>query len=213
MRSSDLDYISHIPTIDPRLLGDLLKESTHHRVYEYGKDEILKVPRRRFNFLYSERSHLEADLAIIERYFPGLAVHTLVHSSENHDHHCIVQEKLLGYKVTPDTVKKMKDDFRTLFQQNSVLLKEKGASLDYLGGAGLEASWGKLFGGEDVPFFSNMTIIRQGKTYKIKLLDTELLRIYPPKLNLQDILRYLLSLGSFMISEFFLRIYFYSTVR
>lgn len=81
MRASDLEYLSHIPSILPDKLGDLLKKSTHHRVYEYGENEIIKVPRRRFNFLYSKRSHLEADLDIVERYFPGLAVHTVIHSS------------------------------------------------------------------------------------------------------------------------------------
>lgn len=209
MRISDLNYLSEIVGVDREKVGHLLNTGVHHRVYSYGDEHVIKVPRRRFNFLYTERAHLEADLNVIDTYFPGLRVNTDVLSSPDHQRHCIIQERLHDYRLlTPASFSEHRPAFSKIWKTNQRLLAETGKSLDFVGGEGLSSCLASLMPAAPPPFFSNMVIQVQGSRTRLRLIDTELLCLGVPPLNHTDILRVVLSWISWGATVFCLRWFF-----
>jgi len=82
LRPSDAKFISQFDGVDPTQVGEIISDALHHRVYAYGEGKVLKVPKKPFKFLFSEKLHLEEDLARLHEFFPGLAVETDVLTSE-----------------------------------------------------------------------------------------------------------------------------------
>jgi hypothetical protein len=208
MRKSDLRYIKNITTIDAKKVGKKINSGVHHRVYEYGTKHVIKIPRRRYNFLYSTRSHLEADISLINRFFPNLMVKTTVHSSKKHKHHCMVQEKITSFQpITPASFPRVHKEFATLVAQNEKLETRHAASLDFLGGEGFFSCITYLLYGKPLPHFSNMVIIRDKSRYMLKLMDTELLRFSRPGLNTTELVSFGMSLCSLAITKLCLKLF------
>jgi len=211
MKENDINYVRQIPTIDINQIGQLINQGVHHRVYEYGRDEVLKVPRRRFNFLYSNRSHLEADLKLINSYFPELAVSTVVHSSKSHQHHCMIQEKVKVYTlIDPVSFREVGDDFTNLLQKNKQLEINHCCSLDLLGGQGLLSCIRYFLGHKELPYFSNTVLVKKNGRFKLRVIDTELLRLSLTSLTFTGILSYVSSHCSLVatnicLNSFYLR--------
>jgi len=110
LRPSDAKFISQFDGVDPTLVGEIISDALHHRiisdalhhrVYAYGEGKVLKVPKKPFKFLFSEKLHLEEDLARLHEFFPGLAVETEVLTSRDHAYHCIIQRRLLHHPAAP----------------------------------------------------------------------------------------------------------------
>jgi hypothetical protein len=209
MRIYDLHYLSEIPDVKLDKVGSLLNTGVHHRVYRYGRQQVIKVPRQRFTFLYSERAHLEADLAIIDQHFPHFRVKTEVYASANHQRHCIVQERLSNYRLlTPERFVQHRDEFNHLWQKNHQLITQTGRSLDFIGGEGLSSCMTSLLPASPPPFFSNILIDETGKKPRLRLIDTELLYLGTPEKNHADILRWGLSWISWLCTLFCLEKFF-----
>lgn len=209
MRISDLNYLSEVTGIDPDLVGGLLNQGVHHRVYEYGQEQVIKVPRRRFNFLYTERAHLEADLKLINHQFPNLTIKTEVLSSADHSRHCLIQERIHDYRLlTPRNFAQHRTQFNQLWEANQELIQKSGYSLDFVGGEGIFSCFSSLLPAGDPPFFSNLVIDERGRQPQLKLIDTELLRLGKPSLNPTDLFRSYLSWVSWFSTLLCLRWFF-----
>lgn len=208
MRRSDLRYIRPIRGIDSGLVGTLLGAGVHHRVYAYGEKSVIKIPRRRFAFLYSTHSHLTDDLTLIKKHFPGLAVATRIFSSANGKRHCMVQDRIdHPIQLTQRTIALVQEEFLRLHTRNAAMLAATGMSLDIVGGEGVESCLRSLVQSKEA-YSSNMVIKKSGKEHKLVLVDTELMRLHLPAWNTQDITRYFLSLGSFLCMRVCLRFFF-----
>jgi len=200
----DWRYVSAIPAIDASKIGELINQGVHHRVYKYGAKHVIKIPRRLFDFLYSTKSHLEADLELIEQYFPQLLISTHVYAAADQKQHCIVQEYITDFQaVTPATVLKVWPQFERLRAENQKLIREKKTALDFLGGEGFISCAYSLFS-KSTPYFSNMLIIKG----KIRLVDSELLRLSLPSFSFAELVRFVLSFNSFLITEVCLNSFF-----
>lgn len=198
-------FLLSFPQLQVQKMGSLLVESTHHRVYSYGKDQIIKVPRRRFEFLYSDKVALLRDLAFLQKHFPGLAIKTEVLSSKNEEHHIILQERVnQTYSVTKEVIQRHSSEFKKLLEKNSALYKDTGCSLDFLGGAGVNSCLRSLFDKQVVPHCSNLMI----KDGKLCLVDTELHRVYLSSVSLHGVVSYILALFSHHTNVLFLRLFF-----
>jgi hypothetical protein len=203
-----LRYIQKITKIKPQLVGSLLNAGVHHRVYAYGKQHVIKIPRRRFNFLYSKHSHLENDLSLLNTYFPGLVVETQVFASADKKNHCIIQKKVATFTyITPQLLARQPQvqlQLEKLLVKNRSLLRRHSSSLDLLGGNGFTACLESVFFPNHQPYFSNMVLYKG----KLRLLDSELLRYSFVSLSFEELVRTLLSLISLAITEICLRLFY-----
>jgi hypothetical protein len=206
IKSQDLNYVQHIHSIDIKKIGEMLNQGVHHRVYYYGEKYVLKVPRERFNFLYSEKSHLDEDLKLLKLYAGKLIIKTIVHASEDHHYHCVVQERLSAAEcVTPKSVIQVWSQFEELLSINKTMMKRERALIDFLGGAGFISCFKFLLGNPQPPYLSNVVIYKG----KIKILDTDLIRLKVNGVSWEEILRLFLSTVSFIISALCLKLFFH----
>jgi len=206
MKKADLRWIRNISTVDVRKVGNLIDEGMHHRVYEYGHDEVIKIPRRRFNFLYSKRSNLESDILLIQTYFPGLAIRTVIHSSADQNQHCMVQEKVKKFRsLDQDSIHNVKSDFNKLLLKNQQLRIKHNCSLDLLGGHGVMSCIGHFFGGKKKPYFSNTVLMNKKGGLVLRLIDTELLRLSLTSYTFIGVLSWIFSYSSLLSTRLCLR--------
>jgi hypothetical protein len=207
MRAADLKYIAPIEAVSIEKVGKLLNTGIHHRVYHYGTSKVIKIPRKRFNFLYSKRSHLESDIKLLDEYFPGLAVKTEVFSNANHSRHCIVQKKTSQYEmVTPKAISLIRDELNCILRANARLLKERQACLDFIGGEGFVSCLKAIFFSEREPYFSNMVIVKKKRKRTLLLLDSELIRLQQPQWKVDDVIRFFLCWTYFLTVLFWMKL-------
>jgi hypothetical protein len=189
-------------------IGKKIGESTHHTVYNYGSGKVVKIPKKRFDFIYSNRQDLEADLKLVNGFFPGFAVATRIAGDENDLHHVIIQRRVKNpVLLTPTTYLSVRKELEKVFDFNRRLIKEHRRSLDILGGTGFISTVGSIFGiGE--AHISNILLENRGGKLRPVLVDTELLRLTPSLLSLRDLTVCGLSIVSWVINKIFLARFF-----
>lgn len=204
LRPSDAKFISQFDGVDPTLVGEIISDALHHRVYAYGEGKVLKVPKKPFKFLFSEKLHLEEDLARLHEFFPGLAVETDVLTSRDHAYHCIIQRRLFSVPITPESIDSIRPAMEKLLARNREMIAKYGDSLDFFGQAGVKSCL-KALRGRGQPYLSNLVIVEEGGPPSPKLLDTELLRMRIRDVdNRAEFAALLLSVSSFVVNRVFL---------
>jgi len=203
---SDLfKFLLTFPQLEIQKVGPLIIQGAHHRVYSYAKDRIIKVPRKRFEFLYSDNIALHKDLAFLDTHFPGLAIHTTVLTCIDEKNHVILQDRAeKSIAVTKDVIREHEDVVDELIRRNDIVYRKTGCSLDFLGGEGVKSCILSLFGNSVKPHWSNM-MIHQGS---LRLVDTELHRVYLTEFSRFGILSYLLAFCSHHTNILFLKYFF-----
>jgi hypothetical protein len=209
LRTSDAKFVSRFDGVEAALVGEIISDALHHRVYAYGENKVLKVPKKPFKFLFSEKLHLEEDLARLHEFFPGLAVETDVLTSRDHKYHCIIQRRLFSRQITPHTIDEVRPAFEKLLARNREMIQKYGDSLDFFGQAGVKSCVRALRSRAEIPYLSNLVIVEEGGRPIPKLLDTELLRMRIRDVdNRAEFAALVLSVGSFFVNRLFLRWFF-----
>jgi len=206
MTPADVAWIQKIVTVDLKKVGQLINEGMHHRVYEYGHDEVIKIPKRSFNFLYSRTSHLEKELQLLETFFPGLAIRTTIHASVDQNYHCMIQERVKRFTLLdPTSLTQVTADFNQLLLKNYSLRISHNCSLDLLGGEGVMSCIRYFFGSKKIPHFSNTVLVKTKGKIQLRLIDTELLRLSLSGYTFSDIISWVLSHFSVVATKVCLR--------
>lgn len=207
MRKNDLNYVASIG-IDVDKVGNFIDKGVHHRVYEFGKTNVIKIPKRRFNFLYSKKTDLLLDYQLLIKYFKNLVVPIKVISSKDKTKHCIIQKRIKHFKLlTPESMSLVEDQFVEILKQNLKLFKSKQYCLDFLGGEGFISCLTSLYTTQ-LPYSSNMVIVKIKNKYKLVLIDSEILRINFRHKSFYDLVRFILSFSTLLITVIFMFLFF-----
>lgn len=201
--------LQEFPELRPSLIKEKIAEGFNHVVYRYHEDQVIKLPKKRGSFTYSNSSTLEKDLSLIRKYFPHLAIKTDVRRSESGTTHCIIQDFFLdGKEISIDKVSIVKRQIEAIIEQNKKLYKETGYALDIVGGVGfLNSILGSILPSVK-PSLSNLVMRKQGSSYRVYLLDIELLRLQLNARSWSDIVSWVLAWVSFYSNAFLLKFVF-----
>lgn len=207
MKKNDLNYVASIG-IDIDKIGKFIDKGVHHRVYEFGKNQVIKIPKRRFNFLYSKKTQLLNDYKLLQQYFKNLVVPIKVVASDDRTKHCILQKRVKNFRLlTPKTLVLVEDQFLEILKQNYQLFVSKKYCLDFLGGEGFISCITSLYTTQ-LPYSSNMVIVKVKNKYKLVLIDSELLRLSVKIKSISEAISFILSIFTMIITVVFMLIFF-----
>lgn len=199
--------VTNYPTLNPSLVGKKIARGGHHDVYEYGNDQVLKVPHKPFRFLYSDKQSLLRDLAILHHYIPDFVVPTEVIEHRQKTAHVILQTKIdTPYFLDAKTVPLVRESLTHVLKQQKKLLKEKQMAIDFLGGNGVLSFFRSFISRSDKTHCSNILVVKTDNSYTLMLVDTELLRMkFPNTVSYYAIAVFVLSHVSYILNRILLK--------
>ena len=155
----ELNYLSEF-LVDVNQIGQLLGKGMGHWVYEYGSDQVIKIPIDRGWHRPGRAEEREQDLTIIKQYFPDQYLETEVIRSEKNPYYCLIQRKLNDFSnISPENVAAVANEFHEMLKINRHLVSQQGMSLDFLGKEGMTRCVQALAGMDGVkPEISNIVI-------------------------------------------------------
>lgn len=175
-------YLCHFP-IDPTKVGRKLSEGLQHFVYEYGKNEVVKVPRFDVvNLIYGVLNpvDVEKDRKLIEKHFKKYLIKTKVYSSKDNELYCIVQERVRNkLNINSQNIHLVMEQFNDIYTRNKKLEESSGYSLDLWGKSGILRSVKKSIRKTNVFIEMTNLVIEKDElsNYRAKIIDTNLFRI------------------------------------
>lgn len=141
MRETHLVYASAFP-ISTKHIGKMISKGKQHFVYEYGKNQVVKIPRRSvYNRLYGilDVDVIKADLELLFKYCKPFIPNTEIF--EKDDAYIIIQDKIAKPSfVTQSRIQNITPELLTLIHSGKNLYKNHGVFLDIFGYQGMTQS-------------------------------------------------------------------------
>ncbi|MEI6532610.1 MAG: hypothetical protein WCO06_02095 [Candidatus Roizmanbacteria bacterium] len=199
-------YIKQFQKIKIKQIGKLIDEGMGNRVYEYGKKQVLKIPKISFIYHPPSLPHAKSDLQIINRYFKDYIQDTEIITTPKSDYYCIIQERITNPRhPTKNDVALLQDQFDDIVKKNIRLYDRHGDSLDFLGQQGLRECIYSLVVPWKKPHLFNIVISENKSSERLVILDIELLRMKERDQTLRDLRFRFVSTISYFLNIFFLR--------
>lgn len=202
----DTDVFS---TIRVDAISEQIGEGINHLVFKYKKNQVIKIPKKKGPLTYSTSQLLRNDLKLLNSYFPHLAVTTEVVDSDTGTEYCLIQDFFVnGKEISSDSINDVRFELEKILAQNKKLYTETGHSLDLFGSAGFKKSLLGLVIPGIKPHLSNLLMKKSGDTYKVYLVDIELLRLRVSAQEWSSVPLWLQSWVSFYLTSFLLKFFF-----
>lgn len=208
----DMGYARTFPGLEAGLIGNLLGQGAGHRVYEYGKDKVLKLPKSHPFYLPLHFTDKKRLVDLLYAYFPGFCLETDILSSPTHPGYAFLQRRLGDYQdITPKNFSLIENQFTELVEKNRRLLEDQKLSLDFLGSRGMAAGIEALCKPSVEPAMTNVVAEWREDQPFLVISDMNLKRLgdqwHPP--SLLGLNRYqLIARGVFGINRLLIRHHF-----
>jgi len=176
---SDIEYAATFPEIIPEQIGPVIGEGTFHLVYEYGPENVIKIPRlayRVFPIITLERVRREQKT--VKKYFSEYVRENTTLESLSLPGYVIVQRRVRAENITPRNVGEVMEELTRLVSANHRLIENEGVSFDFLGFQGVLDSSKALVDPSYIPSITNILLEKEiNHPPRITMVDLGLLTV------------------------------------
>ena len=186
---SSAHAIKHLQAsgLDTTLLGSKVGAGAGHRVFKYGDNHVVKIPR--FIWAKSNLSIITADdaqknIEHAQQHFENYILSTEIHRSTLNSSYCIVQEWVPSFvNLRSDHIFEhvhLARQFADILRRNQELIKSEGLSLDFFGQEGfIKTTLAALRLSH--PQMSNLVVSNEERDPQIYIADSQLFEIRKPE--------------------------------
>lgn len=120
-------------------IGHRLRVSGEHKVFKYGKNEVIKFPAGPIFYFKRQDaiSKIKRDHRLIKTHLKKYTAQSEIHYFKKDDKgtYCIIQEFIKGrpLEISDLNNKEIKKKFKELVERNNKMIKEEGFSLEFFG--------------------------------------------------------------------------------
>jgi hypothetical protein len=189
-KDEDLEFLEKFRQVDPRKLGELLGQGYEYRVYEYGDDKVMKIPKN--NIIYrNSADDVFYNYLIAKEMFPEYVLPTDLIQYD--DKYVVIQEKLNNYRhFTKADLEdpNLREQFEDILGRNNMLIKRELGALDLWGVQGVKDTLFRSVTLEpENVVLDNVAVIEDEKGEKrLVLPDFDLLNNHRKSESLKDVL-------------------------
>lgn len=178
-RHDAFQYLSNFD-LDYGRLGERISAGKQHQIYQYGDDQVVKIPRRSLFMKVYGPFHYETvvrDLNILNDFLGEFVVPTQVLRSKSDDSDYVILQQHLkeAQFLTGINFPDVREDFIRVVQSNAQIILQHRVSLDFFGNIGFQRSLlASSLRRKDRALMNNLLVVRENSRLRIKIADTNL---------------------------------------
>ncbi|MBD3363425.1 hypothetical protein GF362_06940 [Candidatus Dojkabacteria bacterium] len=190
------------------LLGERVGDGAEHRVYEYGEEKVVKVPR--VNMLYGHfAGEIYENYDICRKYFPDFLLESEILHDED-GHYIMIQRKLnnpRNFSVHDLENDELREQFEEIVESNRKMVEEGLGTYDFFGMKGVIESYldNLKFNNKGAELSNILVEEQEDGTERIVLSEFDLIKYRDNSKSLKDSL---ISNISFLAQRYSLKKFF-----
>lgn len=192
-------YLKSFKEVSIEKLGDFIGQGFTHNVYEYGRDELVKIPKKGY-FKKQEKSvELKKSYELCRKVLPEYVWPSHIYTSTRG--YIIVQKKIPEFEpLTQNNSHEVRDQFLDVVLRNRTLVKDYHYSIDFTGFGGFKDFFQWIVRRNTLVSLSNFAVTGRRKK-RLIISDFQLLQLHMGSNPFKNLYRLSVYHVSFLVNK------------